>query len=116
MLSWINRRHVTTKQLDKAKDKIINYSQLFLLTTAWGDGKRCAADGTLRNVYEDNLFAESHFRYQLKGGIAYNHIADTYVALFSTFIPCGVWEAVEIIEALLKNESVIKPEIVHADT
>jgi TnpA family transposase len=116
MLSWINRRHVTTKQLDKAKDKLINYSQLFLLTTAWGDGKRCAADGTLRNIYEDNLVAESHIRYQLKGGVAYNHIADTYVALFSTFIPCGVWEAVEIIEALLKNESQIRPEILHADT
>lgn len=40
MLSWINRRHVTTKQLDKAKDKLINYSTLFLLTTAWGDGRR----------------------------------------------------------------------------
>jgi TnpA family transposase len=38
------------------------------------------------------------------------------VALFSTFIPCGVWEAVEIIEALLKNQSLIKPDTVHADT
>jgi TnpA family transposase len=116
MLSWVNRRHVTPKQLNKSKDKIINYSQQFLLTTAWGDGRRCAADGTLRNIYEDNLVAESHFRYNAKGGIAYNHISDTYVALFSTFIPCGVWEAVEIIESLLKNESSIKPDTVHADT
>ena len=116
MLSWINRRHVNLRQLDKAKDRLINYSQVFLLTTAWGDGRRCAADGTLRNIYEDNLLAESHIRYSAKGGIAYNHIADTYVALFSTFIPCGVWEAVEIIEALLKNESAIRPDIVHADT
>ncbi len=116
MLSWINRRHVTPKQLDKSKDRIINYSQLFRLTTAWGDGRRCAADGTLRNIYEDNLLVESHIRYNAKGGIAYNHISDTYVALFSTFIPCGVWEAVEIIEALLKNESSIRPDTIHADT
>lgn len=116
MLSWINRRHVTPKNLDAAKNRIINYSQLFLLTTAWGDGSRCAADGTLRNIYEDNLLAESHFRYKAKGGIAYNHISDTYVALFSTFIPCGVWEAVEIIDGLLKNDSSVKPNIVHADT
>jgi TnpA family transposase len=116
MLSWINRRHVTPKQLDRSKDRLINYSQHFLLTTAWGDGRRCAADGTLRNIYEDNLIAESHFRYNAKGGIAYNHISDTYVALFSTFIPCGVWEAVEIIEGLLKNDSAIKPDTVHADT
>lgn len=116
MFSWINRRHVTPKQLDKSKDKVINYSQLFLLTTAWGDNRRCAGDGTLRCIYEDNLLAESHFRYKAKGGIAYNHISDTYVALFSTFIPCGVWEAVEIIDGLLKNESSIKPDIIHADT
>ena len=115
MLSWINRRHVTPKNLDQAKDKIINYSRLFLLTTAWGDGSRSAADGTLRNIYEDNLLVESHIRYLAKGGIAYNHICDTYVALFSTFIPCGVWEA-EIIDGLLKNESSLKPNIVHADT
>jgi len=29
----------------------------------------------------------------------------TYVALFSHFIPCGVWEAVYILDGLLKNRS-----------
>jgi TnpA family transposase len=38
------------------------------------------------------------------------------VALFSHFIPCGVWEAVYIIDGLLKNTSDIQPEIIHADT
>lgn len=116
MLSWINRRHVTPKQLDGAKNKIINHTQRYHLITAWGDNRRCAADGSLQNIYEDNLLAESHFRYKAKGGIAYNHIADTYVALFSTFIPCGLWEAVEIIEGLLKNDSLVQTKIVHSDT
>ncbi len=47
----------------------------------------------------------SSFRYGHRGGIAYHHVSDQYIALFSTFIPCGVWEAVEIIEALLKSQS-----------
>ena len=38
------------------------------------------------------------------------------MALFSTFIPCGVWEAVEILDGLLKNKSNIQPNTVHADT
>jgi TnpA family transposase len=38
------------------------------------------------------------------------------IALFSTFIPCGVWEAVAIIEGLLKNESDLQPKTIHADT
>ena len=37
------------------------------------------------------------------------------MALFSRFIPCGVWEAVRLIEGLLANESDIQPSTVHAD-
>jgi TnpA family transposase len=50
------------------------------------------------------------------GGIAYHYVSDTYVALFSRFIPCGVWEAVHLIEGLLANQSDIQPSTVHADT
>jgi hypothetical protein len=40
----------------------------------------------------------------------------TYLALFSHFIPCGVWEAVYIIEGLLRNVSDAQPDTIHADT
>jgi len=64
----------------------------------------------------DNLLAESHIRYGGYGGIAYHHVADNYIALFSHFIPCGVWEAVYIVEGLLQNLSEAHPETIHADT
>ena len=38
------------------------------------------------------------------------------VALFTRFIPCGVWEAVYILDGLLANDSDIQPDTVHADT
>lgn len=62
------------------------------------------------------MVAEHHVRYGKKGGVAYRHVADNYIALFSTFIQCGVWEAIHIIDGLLKNASEIQPNIVHADT
>lgn len=68
------------------------------------------------NNFIHNLISEYHIRYGHRGGIAYHHVSDQYIALFSTFIPCGVWEAVEIIEALLKNQSEIKPDTIYADT
>ena len=43
-------------------------------------------------------------------------MADNYIALFSHFIPCGVWEAVYIIEGLLKQRSDADPDTIHADT
>lgn len=116
MLSWVNQRHVTINSLNKAKDCIVNFTKDFPITKAWGDGSRCAADGTLRDIYEDNILAESHFRYVSKGGICYNHVADTYVALFSTFMRCGLWEAVAILDGLLQNDSTVKPTTIHADT
>ncbi|HBY94106.1 MAG TPA: hypothetical protein DEP84_09125 [Chloroflexi bacterium] len=36
--------------------------------------------------------------------------------MFRHFIACGVWEAAIILDALLKNESDIQPDTVHADT
>ena len=34
----------------------------------------------------------------------------------SHFIPCGVWEAVYILDGLLKNSSDIQPDTIYADT
>lgn len=67
-------------------------------------------------MYEQNLLSEYHIRYLGYAGIAYHHVSDTYIALFSHFIPCGVWEAIYIIDAFLKNKSDIQPDTVHADT
>jgi len=116
MLSWVNHRHITPALLDIAMVKLINYYGTFEIVSAWGDGKSCGADGTICYIREENLISEFHLRYGHRGGIAYHHVSDQYIALFSTFIPCGVWEAVEIIEALLKNQSENKPDTIHADT
>ncbi|MEU6524971.1 Tn3 family transposase [Streptomyces sp. NPDC046924] len=86
------------------------------ISQAWGDGTAVAADGTCTDTYLDNPPAETSVRYGKPGKIAYPHISDTYVALFTYFNPCGVWEAVYIIEGLLKNTSEIKPPTAHADT
>jgi hypothetical protein len=51
-------------------------------------------DGTHVRLRENHLLGSQHIRYGAYGGIAYHHIADSYIALFTSFIPCGVWEAV----------------------
>jgi TnpA family transposase len=116
MLSFVNRRHIDANKLAAACRDIINSYAGLQLPKHWGDGKRAAADGTKYDLYDQNMLASYHIRYGGYGGIAYHHVSDTYVALFSHFIPCGVWEAVYIIDGLLKNTSDIQPDIVHADT
>ncbi|MBA2652790.1 MAG: Tn3 family transposase [Tatlockia sp.] len=115
-LSRVNKKHFTLNSLSKAIIRIINCLNEFPLLRTWGTGQRVGVDGTFEDIYDDNMVAEQHIRYGKKGGVAYRHIADNYIALFSTFIQCGVWEAIHIIDVLLKNASEVQPNIVHADT
>jgi TnpA family transposase len=116
MLSFVNRRHINEEKLNLALVDLLDNYHLFRLPKFWGDGKHAAADGTKYDLSEQNLMAEYHIRYGGYGGIAYHHVSDLYVALFSHFINCGTWEAVYIIDGLLKNDSEIQPDTLNADT
>jgi TnpA family transposase len=112
-LRRINAQHIDADKLEAAMADVIGQYTRFGLPRCWGDGRVAIADGTHVKLRENNLLGSRHIRY---GGIAYHHIADSYIALFTTFIPCGVWEAVHILDALLKNQSVLQPDTLHADT
>lgn len=114
MLSFVNQRHMNAKKLDSALVDLLNSYHRFRLPKFWGDGSHASADGTKYDLSEQNLKAEYHIRYGGYGGIAYHHVSDLYVALFSHFINCGTWEAVYIIDGLLKNESEIQPKEIKA--
>lgn len=116
MLGYVNKRHVDIAKLAAACRDVINPYATMDLPRCWGTGEAAAADGTKYELYEQNLTASYHIRYGGVGGIAYHHVSDTYIALFSHFIPCGLWEAVYIVDGLLKNTSDLQPTRVHADT
>jgi TnpA family transposase len=115
-VAYINQYHVTEQNLLDVNVEVINAYNRFKLPKLWGSGKSAAADGTKWDVYEQNLLSEYHIRYGGWGGIGYYHVSDTYIALFSSFVACGVWEAVHILDGLLENRSEIRPDTLHADT
>lgn len=115
-LSFVNYRHVDENKLDAARRDIINSYANFELPRLWGDGSRAGADGTKFELVRDNLISEYHIRYGGFGGVAYQHVSDTYIALFSRFISCGMWEAVYILDLFSSNKSVLQPDTLHADT
>src|SRR5256884_6412080 len=115
-IAHLNRRHFTAEKLEAAIRDITNRFHRFTLPRYWGDEKRVAADGTQYELAEENLLVERHIRYGGYGGIAYHHVSDTYILLFSHFIACGVWEAIYILGGLIRNRSTIQPTTVHADT
>jgi TnpA family transposase len=115
-LRRINAQHINAGKLEAAMVDLINQYARFPLPRHWGSGRTAIADGTHVKLRENNLMGSRHIRYGGYGGIAYHHIADTYIALFTSFISCGVWEAVHNLDALMKNRSNIQPDTLHADT
>ena len=115
-LRRINAQHINVDKLEAAMVDVINQYARFPLPRHWGSGRTAIADGTHVKLHENNLIGSRHIRYGGYGGIAYHHIADTYIALFTSFISCGVWEAVYILDGLMKNRSAIQPDTLHADT
>jgi TnpA family transposase len=109
-------QHCGLDRLHAAETDVINAYHGLDITRLWGDGSTVGTDGSQVPTWDNNLLAETSIRYGSFGKIAYRHISDTYVALFTRFIPCGVWEAVYILDGLLRNDSDIQPETVHADT
>ena len=115
-LSQVHHRHISEEKIQRAIASIINAYNCFNLPQLWGSGKRAAVDGTKWNIYENNLLAEYHIRYGGYGGIGYYHVSDQYIALFSNFIPCGVWEGIYLFDGLQKHKSEIQPDTIHGDT
>lgn len=116
VLRRINAQHIDAGKLEAAMSDVIGEYARFALPKVWGTGNAAIADGTHVPLCENNLLGSTHIRYGGYGGIAYHHIANNYIALFTSFISCGVWEAVHILDGLLKNHSDIQPETLHADT
>lgn len=115
-LSYVNQRHMSLEQLDNACRDLTELYLRLDLPKLWGDGKKVAADGTQYDFYEQNLLVGMHFRYRKMGAVAYRHVADNYIAVFRSFIPPGVLEAIYVIEGLLKAGLSVKADTVYSDT
>ena len=90
-LRRINAQHISADKLEAAMVDVIDQYARFPLPRHWGSGHAAIADGTHVKLRENNLLGSQHIRYGAHGGIAYHHIADSYIALFTSFIPCGIW-------------------------
>ena len=115
-IGWINSHYISEEVLDKCIFRVINYYNKFRLPKLWGTGEHVSVDGSKWEMYRKNLMAQYSVRHGGYGGMGYYHVSDTYIALFSNLISCGVYEALHIIDGVFKNESDIKPKYVHGDT
>jgi TnpA family transposase len=116
IISYLNSRHSTCEKLDASLWDLVNLFNTLELPGFWGTGKHAAVDGTMIEMYENNIISEYHIRYGRNGGIMFHLLSDMYIALMGTFIPCGAWEAIYLLDLFIKNKSDIQPDTIHGDT
>ena len=90
-LRRINAQHINADKLEAAMVDVIDQYARFPLPRLCGNGRAAVAGGTHVRPRENNPLGSQHIRYEAYGGIAYHDVADSYIALFTSFIPCGVW-------------------------
>ncbi len=115
-LAYVNRQHMSPRQIDAALTDIVNETARFPLIYLWGTGRSAIADGSHFETWADNLVGEMHIRYGAYGGIGYFYVSDTYQALLSRFITCGTYEAIYLLDLFLENESDFEVDTLHTDT
>jgi TnpA family transposase len=116
IISYLNSRHSTCEKLDASLWDLVNLFNTLELPGFWGTGKHAAVDGTMVEMYKNNIISEYHIRYGRNGGIMFHLLSDMYIALMGTFIPCGAWEAIYLLDLFIKNKSDIQPDTIHGDT
>ena len=115
-IAWVFNHHMTDQRILKLITKLLDQYALFALPKQWGSGNSVSVDGTFCDMYTQNLLAAHHIRYRRYGGVAYYHVSDQYIALFSNFISCGAHESVYLLDGIVENDSEIKPTVVHGDS
>lgn len=115
-LAWLNLRYTSDRSLSKAISHVIKEYQKLEITQHWGNGSSMSADGTHRETLEDNLLSEFHIRYRKTGRICYFLTADTYICMFSHFIPCGIHESNFLFDGLANSDLQNKPNRIHGDS
>jgi TnpA family transposase len=68
-----------------------------------------------RYIYEHNLRSAYHIRSGGWGGLGDYHVADTSIALCSSCMAGGGWEAVSMLDGLLEHRSEIRPDTLQAE-
>ena len=101
-LSMVRNRHIDINKLNAAIAAVVSAFAELDVVKAWGMAPRWPPTAPRWKPTSTICWPRPRSGTEL-GGIAYHYVSDTYVALFSRFIPCGVWEAVHPIEGLHYN-------------
>jgi len=92
---------------------LVNYHHHLPLSTVWGDGTVSSSDGQRFGLQASSLLGSlypRYFGYYDQALTVYTHISDQHSVFHTQVIACSVREAIYVLDGLLNNATVLRPQ------
>ena len=109
-------REATLKAASKAA---VDHHHLLPFSATWGDGTMSSSDGQRFAVQRDGLLGAvypRYFGYYDRAVTLYTHLSDQFGVFATQAISCAPREAGYVLDGLLENDTLVRPQVHTTDT
>ena len=99
--------------LNAANTILVNYHHHLPLSAVWGDGTVSSSDGQRFGLQASSLLGSlypRYFGYYDQALTVYTHISDQHSVFHTQVIACSVREAIYVLDGLLNNNTILRPQ------
>ncbi len=108
--------YLTDETLKSASIDIINFAARLPVSSVYGRGATCSADGMRFYVPIHILAADYSHVLQGRGVTLYAHTSDSFLRMHQQPIPCRLREAVFSLDGLMEHDTELDPKVCYTDT
>ena len=113
MLQDMSQGCLCEDTLNAANTILVNYHHHLPLSAMWGDGTVSSSDGQRFGLQASSLLGSlypRYFGYYDQALTVYTHLSDQHSVFHTQVIACSVREAIYVLDGLLNNDTILRPQ------
>jgi len=113
MLQDMSQGCLREDTLNAANTILVNFHHRLPLSAVWGDGTVSSSDGQRFGLQASSLLGSlypRYFGYYDQALTVYTHISDQHSVFHTQVIACSVREAIYVLDGLLNNDTILRPQ------
>jgi len=113
MLQDMSQGCLREDTLNAATTILVNFHHRLPLSAVWGDGTVSSSDGQRFGLQASSLLGSlypRYFGYYDQALTVYTHISDQHSVFHTQVIACSVREAIYVLDGLLNNDTILRPQ------
>lgn len=119
MLNTATQWYINEETIKAANAVLVNFHHRLSLSEVYGDGTSSTSDGQRFGVRGHGLLGSyypRYFGYYERAITIYTHVSDQHAVYWTQVISCGPREATYLLDGLLDNNTILRPDQHTADT